>query len=147
MTLCNSSFNLNPVNTPDHVDTNEIDSQDNNNKLCSSLLMQNIASSDINSTSQKINIILMNYLTDKQIYELYEINTLLFSIFNDKKPHFNELNKAQRLLSLSNEIMITSFSKLSLDESLEVDRLMSEQFSFFDKNTKYIQINSPKNFI
>ncbi|MBU2968307.1 hypothetical protein KO527_02915 [Pseudoalteromonas sp. C2R02] len=147
MTLCNSSFNLNPVHTPDHVDTNEIDSQDNNNKLCSSLLMQNIASSDINSTSQKINIILMNYLTDKQIYELYEINTLLFSIFNDKKPHFNELNKAQRLLSLSNEIMITSFSKLSLDESLEVDRLMSEQFSFFDKKTKYIQINSPKNFI
>ena len=146
MTLCNSTFKLNPVHTTDNLDTNKIVLQNNNTPFCSSLFTHDIASLDINAPSEKINLILMKYLTDKQINELYEINTLLFSIFNDKKPHFNELNKAQRLLSLSNEIMITSFAKLSLNESLEVDRLMSEQFSLYYKQTKYKQINSTKSF-
>jgi len=101
---------------------------------------QNISNLEVNSVSQKINNILMKYLSYKQLNELYELNSSLYSIFNNKKPNYNDFREAENLLFKTNAILMKSFEKLSLIESMRIDELMMEQFKRLDSKTKFNQI-------
>jgi len=101
---------------------------------------QNISNLEVNSVSQKINNILMQYLSYKQLNELYELNSSLYSIFNNKKPNYNDFREAENLLFKTNAILMKSFEKLSLLESMRIDELMMEQFKRLDSKTKFNQI-------
>jgi len=124
MTLCN--INQNTKTTESIINLN-------NTK-------QNISQLEENSVSQKINNILMQYLSYKQLNELYEVNASLYSIFNNKKPNYKDLRKAENLLCKTNDILMKSFEKLSLIESIRIDELMMEQFKRLDSKTKFNQI-------
>lgn len=101
---------------------------------------QNISNLEVNSVSQKINNILMQYLSYKQLNELYELNSSLYSIFNNKNPNYNDFREAENLLFKTNAILMKSFEKLSLIESMRIDELMMEQFKSLDSKTKFNQI-------
>jgi len=91
--------------------------------------------------TQKINNIIIQYLTYEQMNELFDLNTSLHHIYSNS-PNYIDFKKAQSLLSSSNKILGMALKKISSKEKLTIDMLLLSQFNKLETSTKYKYMNS-----